>query len=1055
MLKNLIKRPIAVSMVLIAVIVLALLAMRSIPVSLMPDIDVPQVTVQAVCPGASVDEVEENYTTPLRRQLLQVAGLKEMSSESRMDAGTIRLTFDPGSDMDIIFIEVNEKVDRAMRFLPKEADRPKVMKAGAMDIPAFYLDLTLKDEPKGAQAGMRFAGLGRFARDVVAKRIEQLPQTAMVDVSGIPGTEIEILPDPAKMSATGISSADISNAIAENNITLGALSIVDGIYRYNIHFDSQILTKEDIAALYINHEGRLITLGEVCGITEKTSARSGLVRSDSRNAVTMAVVKQNDAQMADLQSEMQTLLADMSEEFPDVEFRLTRDQTQLLSYSISNLELNLLLGAILACAILFLFMRDWRPTLLIIITIPLSLLITLLFFRLLGISINVISLSGLILGVGMMVDNSIIVIDNIRQRLAPESSAADSISRAAHGMPPASSLAEVIADGTKEVFAPMLSSVLTTCSVFIPLMFLSGTAGALFYDQAMAVAIALFSSLAVSVLVIPVYYFLLYKSYKSPIPTSQSSISNSQSSILNSQFSIIHAHVFRHSWLYIALGFLCIPLSALLFTILDKERMPYIAPDDTLVSIDWNAGISAEENDRRILSLLSNLSSDVADSADSISRPVSHSTVMAGVQQFLLPHTKELTTSEAVVYLKCRDSQALEEVKRKLEASLAEEYPKASIGFESSGNLYELVFQTGGSNLEIRLQTADGSRPEVAQTRAFVDSLRLAFPGLYLRPVVTEENIGYVADTERMTLYKVSYRQLYSHLREAVHKNKVFEISDGPGSIPVMIGRDGNESDRVMGGSVRNEEGVEIPLSLILRQTRREDYKRLAASGTGDYYPVEVNAGSKEIKEVMEFTEEFMNRHPEYTASFEGEYFKSRSLVGELVMVLAVALALLFFILAAQFESLVQPLIILFEMAIDVCAVFLVLWVAGETLNVMSMTGLVVMAGIIINDSILKIDTINRLRRSGMPLMEAIDEAGRKRLRPILMTSLTTILALLPFLHRGDMGSALQYPLSLTLVTGMTVGTAVSLFIVPLLYWRIYRHHEQSGKIMITHEYSC
>ena len=590
MLKRLIHRPIAVSMCLIAILVVGVLAMRKIPVSLMPDIDVPQITVQALCPGASVAEVEQTATKPLRQQLLQVAGLKEMRSESRMDAGTIRLTFEPGSDMDIIFIEVNEKVDRAMRFLLEGADRPKVMKASAMDIPAFYLDLTLKSEPKGKEADLRFAELGRFAHDVVAKRIEQLPQTAMVDVSGTIGTEIECVPDPARMDALGLSSADIEKAIADNNITLGALSIADGIYRYNIHFDSQILTKDDIANIYLNHEGRLMTLGEICEITEKTASRSGMVRSDGRNAVTLAVVKQNDAQMADLQKEMDSLLEDLRKEYPEVEFTPTRDQTRLLSYSIGNLETNLLLGAILACLVLFLFMRDWRPTILIIITIPVSLLITLLFFHLLHITINVISLSGLILGVGMMVDNSIIVIDNIRQR-----------------QDTASSLADAVSEGTREVFAPMLSSVLTTCSVFIPLIFLSGTAGALFFDQAMAVAIALFSSLAVSVLVIPVYYFLLTPKEQAPQPP-KGGASDDNTPPLGGWgaklYDRIHAFVFSHPKVCITAGFACIPLAAWLFTAIDKERMPYIPPEDTLVTIDWNAGITVEENDRRIAELL-------------------------------------------------------------------------------------------------------------------------------------------------------------------------------------------------------------------------------------------------------------------------------------------------------------------------------------------------------------------------------------------------------------------------------------------------------------------
>ena len=992
------------SMCLIAILVIGTLALRYIPVSLMPDIDVPEITVQALYLGASVEEVEKQVTQSLRQQLLQVAGLKEMRSESRMDAGILRLSFETGSDMDLIFIDVNEKVDRAMAFLPKEAERPKVMKTSALDIPAFYLDLSLKNEKQGEDATLRFAELGRFARDVVAKRIEQMPQTAMVDVSGTTATEITLLPDEARMSAPGLTVSDIEKALSDNNITLGALSIVDGIYRYNIHFDSQILDKTDIGDIYINHQGRLLQLRDICTISEKTAKRDGLVRSDGRNAVTMAVVKQNDARMEDLREGMETLLADMREEYPDIEFSLTRDQTQLLTYSISNLETNLLLGAVLACLILFVFMRDWRPTVLIILTIPVSLLVTLLFFHLLHILINVISLSGLILGVGMMVDNSIIVIDNIRQRLNADSN-----------------LEKAVTEGTREVFAPMLSSVLTTCSVFVPLIFLSGVAGALFYDQAMAVALALFSSLAVSVLVIPVYYYLIYKSYKSDKSY------KSYNSRLVVVYEKIHASVFRHSWLWLSLSFLCIPVSALMFYLLDKERMPYIAPEDALITIDWNSGISAEENDRRMSQLL-----------EAGKDNIEASTVIAGVQEFLLGHTKDLTSSESVAYVRCADAEALDDAVESIRQWLSSNYPNADMEVSSSGNVYDMVFDTGGSDLEIHLQTSDGLRPTVAQSRMFIDSLHTAFPNVYLQPVVTEENIQYRADIERMTLYKVTYQMLYRHLREAVHQNKIYEINDGARSIPVMVGSRGKESERILGGSIRNSEGTDIPLSLILKQVRTEDYKRLAASGTGEYYPVGINATSAEVRKIMDYTDGFVDRHREFSASFDGEYFKSRKLVGELAIILAVSLALLYFILAAQFESLVQPLIILFEMAIDICVVFIALWLCGETLNIMSMTGLIVMAGIIINDSILKVDTINRLRRSGTPLLEAVNEAGRKRLRPILMTSLTTILALLPFLHRGDMGSALQYPLSLTLVVGMTVGTLVSLFIVPLLYYKVY-----------------
>ena len=271
MLHQIIKRPIAVSMCIIALTVIGILSLRKIPVSLMPDIDIPQITVQVSMPGYSAQEVERNVVSPLRGRLMQVAGVTDIRSESRMDAGSVRMTFEPGSNVNLLFIEVNEKVDRAMNQMPKEMERPKVMKASAMDIPAFFLDLTPKEPSK-------FPQLSKFAKNVVVKRIEQLPQTAMVDVSGTVGTEIDCIPDNEKLQAMGLSVSDIENAIKRNNITLEALSIVDGIFRYNIHFDSQLLTRKDIEDIYINHQGRLFQLKDVCDVEEHIATRNGLVR---------------------------------------------------------------------------------------------------------------------------------------------------------------------------------------------------------------------------------------------------------------------------------------------------------------------------------------------------------------------------------------------------------------------------------------------------------------------------------------------------------------------------------------------------------------------------------------------------------------------------------------------------------------------------------------------------------------------------------------------------------------------------------------------------------
>lgn len=1012
--RNLIHRPIAVTMCLIALIAIGCISFKYIPVSLMPDIDIPQITVQVSYPGASVHEVDAEVVAPLRSQLMQVAGLKDIHSESRMDAGSIFMEFEPGSNIDLIFIEVNEKIDRAMNRMPKELERPKVVKASAMDIPAFYLDLSLKNEGVGKdgslpKAGMKFTQLGEFARNIVSKRIEQLPQTAMVDISGTTGAEIICIPDEAKLLSMGLDMETLSKAIQSNNITLGALFVVDGLYRYNIHFDSQLLNREDIENVYINHEGRLVQLKDLCRVEEKLASRVGLVRHDGKNAVTMAVIKQNDAQMEDLQKSIEGLVEDLRKEYPDISFDLTRDQTRLLTYSIDNLGQNLYVGAVLACLVLFLFMKDWRLPLLIIITIPLTLIVTLLSFHLLGISLNIISLSGLILGVGMIVDNSIIVIDNVMQRWR-------------QGMP----LADALVKGTNEVFTPMLSSVLTTCSVFVPLIFLSGIAGALFYDQAMGVTIALFASLFVAVLVIPVYFMVLYRKRKT-CPEGE---------VLDRKFHFNFytpyecgvKWVLRNPVKSVTAFCLAIPAIFLIYKGLEKERLPYMEHNDALMKIDWNAGISVEENDARV--------GDVLKQVDGM---VQTSTAMVGVQDFVLSHTEDLTTSEAVVYFQAEDGETLRQAQEKMRNYMAERYPRGTVEFGVSGNIFDLIFSNDDADLEIRLQRQGGGRPDVHEARAFLDTLSRRFLEVAVQPVVSERNIQYVADTEQMAVYHVSYAALQARLRMLVSQNEVYAINEGARSLPVIIGERGMDSRRLLQYTVRNDEGVDIPLSYLIRETQGEDFKRLYSGNGGDYYPVKITANDRTVESIVDFTERFVKADPHYSASFTGNYYSSREMIGELVLVLSVAVALLYFILAAQFESIVQPLVILSEIVIDVFWVFLVLWLLGESLNIMSMIGIVVMSGIIINDSILKVDTMNRLRREGMPLVTAIWRGGHSRLRPIVMTSLTTILAILPFLSRGDMGSALQYPLSLTLIVGMVAGTLVSLFFIPLVYYLIYR----------------
>ena len=395
MLRKLLDRPISVTMILLVFVVLGIVGIGRLPVSLIPDVDIPYVTVQVSAPDLSARELNDAVVTPLRQSLVQIAYLKDIRSEAKDGSATMTLSFEEGQEIDYFYIEVNEKIDRAMGSLPR-IDRPKVFKASATDIPAFYINMTLREE------GGNFLRMSEFAQDVIAKRIEQLPEVAMVDLSGGAAREILVVPDLEVLARLGLSVSQFERSVSSANVTLSNLTIRDGEYHYSVKFQSFAGTCEDRANVYFKAGDRVLQVKDVARVTEQEAPRTGFARSDGRDAVVLAVIKQSEARMAKLKQSIAEQLDIFREDYPQMEFSMSRDQTELLDYSIRNLLLNILMAILLDIVVIFFFMKDLRSPLLVALTIPVSLVISFFVFYAIGLTINIISLSGLLLGVGMM-----------------------------------------------------------------------------------------------------------------------------------------------------------------------------------------------------------------------------------------------------------------------------------------------------------------------------------------------------------------------------------------------------------------------------------------------------------------------------------------------------------------------------------------------------------------------------------------------------------------------------------------------------------------------------
>lgn len=1008
MVKFLINRPVAVVMSFLAILFLGIITALNLPVSLMPDIDIPEVTVQVSYPDIPAREVENTVINPIRRQLMQVGHLDQIESEARDGSGIIRMKFDYGTDIDYAYIETNEKIDDAMAHIPKEVERPRVLKASATDIPVFQILVTRKADWQNQQ---RFLEMSEFVRSVIVKRIEQLPEVAMVDHTGMTWPELVIFPDYEKLQGLGMTPDMLISQIQVSNIaTIGNVMVREGHYQFSVQFRNYLTDIRDLEEIYFKHDDRLFQLRDLARLEYRAEQQTGQFFNRDKQALALAVIKQADARMEDLRSELGVLLDEFRLKYPELDFEIEKDQTRILRFSIGNLKQSLLFGAFLAILIMFLFLKDFRSPLLIGISIPVSLVVCFLIFFLAGISINIISLSGLVLAVGMMIDNSIIVIDNIDQYIRKKNSLDDSCVM-----------------GTNEVIRPLISSALTTSAVFIPLIFLSGIAGALFFDQALAVTIGLIVSFLVSITLLPMLYRLF--NLKTGGTGKSRLLSRINRVDYDRAYERAFHHVFRFKWIYSLLFLSMVGWAALLISQLEIRRLPRIDQTELVALIDWNEPVHTDENARRTHWLVS----QVEDTLMQYS-------ALVGEQQFLLNQAGQKSITESEIYLSTASSAAVENMRSRLLHILRQEFPMASVQFEPPKNVFEALFADHAPDLSARIWDFKTERvPEVVQMNELVSSLSLP-EGVDMDPVPLMDQIVLEINPELLLLYQIDFARLQTVLKSAFNENQIDELKTYQRFIPIKIGDEPRSVLQIIENtSVQSKKGQDMPLSSLIRIHREQTYQSIQGGRDGEYIPLNFWGTDEDLTQAREEVENRVSGNNNLDLTWTGRFFTQKELMRELIWVLLISVLLLYFILAAQFESFVQPLIVLLELPIDMAGALFMLWIFGESLNLMSAIGIIVMSGIIINDSILKIDTINRARWSGMPTMDAIRLGGQRRLKPIIMTSLTTILALAPFLFFSGLGAELQKPLALAVIGGMAVGTFVSLYFIPLAYRAIYR----------------
>ena len=993
MLRTLIHRPIGVIMSTIAVIAISLVFVRNVPISLLPDIPIPKLSVHISAPDLDARTLETTITRVIRNQLIQVNHLKDIESHSRNGSAIIDLTLNFGTDTDLSSIEINEKIDQIISFLPRELERPRIIKTNVADIPVFYLDIWPQN-----QEAEGFLSFSSFVRKTVKKRLEQIDEIAFVDVHGGSQAEILVIPHQDILRSLNISEQQLSLAINNANLNIGNVILRDGAYQYNVQLASRLSNIDDIRKVYLRIHDQIYQLDQLAEVISTAQEQRGSFYYGSAKGISLAIRAKSNANNFILRRNIEETLADLRSEHSHISFELSRDQSSVLEASIDNLRTSLLYGLGFAAIVMFFFFRDWRLPLLISISLPIGILLTLFGFFIFDISINVISLAGLILGIGLMIDNAIIIIENIKQKIEQ------------------SSLSDAAVNGASEVIRPLISSALTTTSVFLPMILISGLAGVLFYDQALSIALALSSSLIVSYFLLPVLATLVLRSNK-----------RSKGHHGISWHSQLISFCLRSRIVLIPLFLLLGVATILPYKSLKKSAFPELTRYDYVLDVDWNEPISLQANEHRY-HLIKQLVDTLAD----------QSTAYVGkLDYFISSEVRQLNESQ--IYFRLSQPEQFNQIPHRLDQFFSQDFPRASYSILPVANVFDRVFATDEYAAYAHiLPTRSTSLPDSRAVQPLIQELNTIETTISSPP--TDRYVGLTIHQDVVARYQVNFNQVIQQLKTLFKSNEITQLQSTDDIIPIQLARSEGVQDiqkALKSSFIQNERLALIPLSQLVSTDYLEDYKTIHAIQSGECLTFPLDAYSPTIMSKLKNV--IKDNYPEYAIQFSGAYFEELALRKELLLVGGVVFLLLFLILAAQFESLIQPLIVALTLPVGILGALVALQIMGASLNIVAIIGIIIMSGIDVNDAILKIDMINKGVREGLPIRQAIIEGSERRIRPIIMTSITTILAMTPILFATGLGAEIQRPMAIAVIGGLIFGTIASIVMVPMLYLVTYR----------------
>jgi len=1018
-----VRRPIFTSMVTLIVVVLGVVSLSRLRIDMLPDIELPTVSVSTEYEGASPEVMEKLVTQILEEIIATVPGVTELTSESYESQSRIRATFTWGTSVDTAALDVQSIIENELNELPEDIVRPTIRKFDINSFPVMIL---------GISGGMDPVELTRLIEDQIRDRFARIPGVAQVDLWGGYNREIRIELDHERVRALGIPLDRIVAAVRNANLDLPAGTIEQGRYEITLRAPAEFNDLDEIRRTVVaSRDGAAVTLDQIATVRDTHEKISRIVRVNHVRGIRVGIRKQGDANTVEVARRVMAEIEASNRAFPQVAIVPVINQGNFIERSIANVARSVMYGGGLAVLVLLFFLRNVRSTIVISLSIPISIVATFTLIYFGGFTLNLMTLGGLALGVGMMVDNSIVVLENIFRRYTEHGQVAE----------------EAAVEGAGEVAPAIVASTLTTLVIFLPLIFVRGVSGILFTELAYVIIFSLSCSLLVSLSLVPMMTARLFGMSSDRYPNRfngirklverSSTVSARFFDRVNDGYRRFLARVLDGRLLTVAAAGLLVGASLLLLPLIGSEFLPPSDEGEVRISGEMEIGTRLGLIDRQTRRIEAVVREAVPEMVSLVASAQGGRNSSGEIRIALTPLSKRDRTNVDIA----------DDLRQRLNGRI----PGMNIRVRAPQGqflLSRLVGSEEGLTIEIRGNDLDTLRLLSDRVAAAINNL----PGI--TDVETSRDSGmpqhsFLVDRDKIADLGLSVRDVTDILKTAVAGSKVGEFrSEGNAYRIFMQLRDVEKIslDDILDLTLTAPDGDQVALRNFVTTEKslgpvvinRKDQQRLMT--------VSANVAGRDLGSVaadVEVVLRSLARPVGYSLTIAGNFEEQKKASRELMISLLLALALVYMVLACQYESFINPLVVMFSVPVAAVGVLLTLFLTKTTLNVQSYIGCIMLGGIVVNNAILLVDQTDRLVRQGSEIRPALMEAGRRRLRPILMTTLTTILGLLPLALGIGEGAEAQAPLARAVVGGLTASTLITLLLIPVVYSLF---HQRQGR---------